>query len=92
MAALFHGKAAGRPATPFYVSSPIPGPAFQSPTWQLPFEDVSMFDVDGGLKLAVTGVKVRRWVIIEEHTNQNSVEGADRRHSARLILSSLFAA
>ena len=55
----------------------------QSPSWQVPFEDIQCSNVHGGLKFAVTGVKVWRRVIIEKHTDQDSVECADGRHSAR---------
>jgi hypothetical protein len=38
----------------------------QSAPWQLPFEDLQRADVEGYLKLAVSGVKMRLRMIVEK--------------------------
>jgi hypothetical protein len=52
----------------------------QSPVRQFAFDDLQGADVDGGLELAVSSVRVRRRVVIEKHPDQDPVERADRRH------------
>jgi len=44
----------------------------------MPFQGGQGVDFEGGLELAVASVEVRRCVIIEEHSNHDSVECADR--------------
>src|SRR6266498_3464488 len=60
----------------------------QSPAWQLPLHDIQRRYVDRSLELAIGGMKMRRWVIIEKHTDQDPVERADCWRFARLILAS----
>jgi hypothetical protein len=52
----------------------------------LPLDDRQGADLDGGFEFTVPRVKVWRPVIIEEHSNQDPIEPADRRHSAMPIL------
>ena len=56
--------------------------------WQLAFEDLEGADVNRGFELALSSMKIRRRAILEEHPDQDPLEGADCRHSARLILPS----
>ena len=59
----------------------------QSPARQLALDDGQGSDVDRDFELTVSGVKVWRRVIIEEHSDQDPIESADCRHPARPILS-----
>jgi hypothetical protein len=52
----------------------------QSPTRQLTLKDRRCPDIDGGFELAIAGVKVWRGVVVVEHTDQDPIKGADRRH------------
>jgi HTH-type transcriptional regulator/antitoxin HigA len=58
----------------------------QSPARQLALDYGQGLDVDRSFELTVASVKVRRRVIVEEHSNQDPVKRADRRHLVRAIL------
>ena len=49
---------------------------------QFTLNDLQRAEVDRRLELTISGVKVRRRVIVEEHSDHDPIEGADRRHGA----------
>src|SRR5271155_3873243 len=62
---------------------PFPNKA-QATARQLTLKDLKSAEVDRGLELTVSSVKVRRRMVIEKHSDQDSVERADRRHMPAL--------
>src|ERR1039458_3089615 len=53
----------------------------QCPARQLAFNDLQGADADRSFKVTISSVKVWRWVVIEEHSDQDPIGRADRRHS-----------
>lgn len=55
--------------------------------WQLAGDDCQALDVDGGLCVPITGMKVRppsMVILVVVHPDRDPIEAADSRHPARL--------
>jgi hypothetical protein len=50
------------------------------PAWQISLNHGQLLDVDNGFEITVFGMEVWRSMIIEEHLDENSIEGANRGH------------
>jgi hypothetical protein len=84
------GIAANLPSTLLYVyHRPFQDQA-QRPVQQLPLKNFQSPKVDGGFKLAISRMKVWRRMIVEKHSDQDSIERADGRPATIILTTQTF--
>jgi hypothetical protein len=62
----------------------------QRPVQQLPLKNFQSPEVDGGFKLAKSRMKVWRRMIVEKHSDQDSIERADGRPATIILTTQTF--